>query len=65
MDWNSKLKIAAVAAIVTIAAACAVAAPAQAQTTEGYWQQIQKRGVLRCGVGDGSRLHCDDKEFCR
>jgi len=52
MDWNSKLKIAAVAAIVTIAAACAVAAPAQAQTTEGYWQQIQKRGVLRCGVAE-------------
>jgi polar amino acid transport system substrate-binding protein len=49
MNWNGGLKVAALAAL---AAVWALAAPAQAQTTEGYWQTIQKAGVLRCGAAE-------------
>lgn len=49
MSCNLKM-----AAIGAFAAAWAFSAspPAQAQSASGYWQEIQKRGVLRCGVAD-------------
>jgi polar amino acid transport system substrate-binding protein len=49
MSWKTGLKMVAVAAI---AATWALAAPAQAQSTDGYWQKVQKNGVLRCGVAE-------------
>jgi polar amino acid transport system substrate-binding protein len=49
MSWKTGFKMVAVAAI---AATWALAAPAQAQSTDGYWQKVQKNGVLRCGVAE-------------
>jgi polar amino acid transport system substrate-binding protein len=51
MRWTSTLKMAAIGAL-AVAWAFSAAAPAQAQPAGGYWQEIQKRGVLRCGVAD-------------
>jgi len=50
MRWNS-LKMAAFG-VLAVAWALAAVVSAQAQATGGYWQEIQKRGVLRCGVAD-------------
>jgi polar amino acid transport system substrate-binding protein len=50
MRWNS-LKMAAFG-VLAVAWALATVVSAQAQATGGYWQEIQKRGVLRCGVAD-------------
>jgi polar amino acid transport system substrate-binding protein len=45
MKW-SRLFLAAVGML----GAAIVAPAARAQTAEGYWQEVQKRGVLRCGA---------------
>ena len=47
MSWKTGLKM-----VAAIAATWALAAPAQAQSTDGYWQKVQKNGVLRCGVAE-------------
>jgi polar amino acid transport system substrate-binding protein len=51
MHWSSTLKMAVIGAFV---GALAFAAPqsSRAQTSGGYWQDIQKRGSLRCGVAE-------------
>jgi polar amino acid transport system substrate-binding protein len=51
MRWSSTLKMAAIGALVA-AWAFSAPPPAQAQSGGGYWQEIQKRGVLRCGVAE-------------
>ncbi|MFC7397363.1 substrate-binding periplasmic protein [Chelatococcus sp. GCM10030263] len=45
MKW-SKLFLVAVGML----GAAIVAPAARAQTADGYWQEVQKRGVLRCGA---------------
>jgi polar amino acid transport system substrate-binding protein len=49
MSWKTGLKM---VAVVESAANWALSAPAQAQSTDGYWQKVQKNGVLRCGVAE-------------
>ncbi len=46
MSWIGKLKVGALGALVV----CAGIAAAKAQNADSYWQEIQKRGVLRCGA---------------
>ncbi len=45
-SWSYTAKVAALG----VFAACTGAAIAEAQTADSYWQDIQKRGVLRCGA---------------